>query len=183
MSGLLGCLLGSWACSDDPDAVPPTSGVGDSEFVSSVVGNGSVGRGSGGSGGSSAESAGNPTAPATNDNASNADTDGAQRAISEADILQLSGDRLYALSRYSGLTVIDVSNPASLRIEGVYRSAADPFEMYVDDGLVYAMYNGWYSYTCDDQGSCSWTTEARVQAIDTRNPADIRVLADLEVPG
>jgi hypothetical protein len=107
----------------------------------------------------------------------------AERAISEADILQISGDRLYALSRFSGLSVIDVSNPASLRLLGAYRSAAEPFEMYVEDGLVYAMYNNWSSYGCDSIGLCGWQSESRVQALDTRDPANIRVLADLNVPG
>jgi hypothetical protein len=185
MSGLLGCLLGSWACSDNPDAPrngeEAIGGDGESEFVSSLAGGNRSGAGDGLS---AAAENGAPSASGANV----ADQDasaavGADRAISEADILQLSGDRLYALSRYSGLTVIDASNPAALRVEGVYRSAAEPFEMYVEDGLVYAMFNGWYSYSCDDGGFCSWQTEARVQAIDTRNPQNIQVLADLEVPG
>jgi hypothetical protein len=185
MSGLLGCLLGAWACSDNPEAPapgeqPPIGGEG--EFVSSPAG-GNASR-NGGDAASGAEQ-GASLAPGANNAAEDSDLSGseANRAISEADILQLSGDRLYALSRFSGLTVIDVANPASLRVEGVYRSAAEPFEMYVEDGLVYAMFNGWYSYSCDDGGFCSWTTEARVQAIDTRDPANIQVLADLEVPG
>ncbi|HTV22905.1 MAG TPA: beta-propeller domain-containing protein [Polyangiaceae bacterium] len=109
--------------------------------------------------------------------------DDAERAISEADILQLSGDRLYALSRFSGLSVIDASTPGALRLEGVYRSAAEPFEMYVEDGLVYAMFNGWLAYGCDATGFCGWQSESRVQALDTRDPANIALLADLEVPG
>jgi uncharacterized secreted protein with C-terminal beta-propeller domain len=186
MSGLLGCLLGAWACSDNPDAPSPVEetigGDGESEFVSSPAG-GSAGRSAGDALSGAAEIApGDPAA--ANGNAVDQDTNaGADRAISEADILQLSGDRLYALSRYSGLTVIDASNPSRLRVEGVYRSAAEPFEMYVEDGLVYAMFNGWYTYSCDDAGFCTWQTEARVQAIDARNPQNIQVLADLEVPG
>jgi hypothetical protein len=187
MSGLLGCLLGAWACSDNPDAPrngeEPIGGDGESEFVSSLAG-GNASRNSA-DGASIAE--GGSLAPGANNSAADEDLSdgagGAERAISEADILQLSGDRLYALSRYSGLTLIDVSDPSRLRVEGVYRSAAEPFEMYVEDGLVYAMFNGWYSYSCDDRGFCSWQTEARVQAIDTRNPQNIQVLVDLEVPG
>jgi hypothetical protein len=195
LGGLLGCLLGSWACSsDNANPVPPggsdqpvdvetqVPGDGVSEFVSSTGSNASdqgVSR--------ETASAGDGTlAPAANDNnpgAADLDTPSVERAISEADILQLSGDRLYALSRYSGLTVIDVSNPAALRPLGVYRSAAEPFEMYVEDGLVYAMFNGWYSYACDASGFCSWQTESRVQAVDARDPANMQVLADLEVPG
>jgi hypothetical protein len=211
MGSLLGCLLGTWACGNDPwpsprpvegtdppvepadpvvdptqpaeptqpmedGVVPPVSeeiipGDGASDFVSSAP--------SGGGGGSEeiatvSGDANRPTAAGPGD---------AERAISEADILQLSGDRLYALSRYSGLSIIDVSNPAALRLEGVYRSAAEPFEMYVEDGLVYAMYNNWSSYGCDAIGYCGWQSESRVQAIDTRDAANIRLLADLVVPG
>jgi hypothetical protein len=210
MGSLLGCLLGTWACGNDPwptptppddndpsvepaepsELTPPTGttqpvgglempaageetilGDGATDFVSSAPNGGSdsvseIGTLSGDA---------NAAAPGGRDDA--------ERAISEADILQLSGDRLYALSRYSGLSVIDVSNPAALRLEGVYRSAAEPFEMYVEDGLVYAMYNNWSSYGCDSVGFCGWQSESRVQAIDTRDPANIRLLADLNVPG
>ncbi len=186
--GLLGALLGTWACggqditrneaSDQPvDVETRVPGDGDSEFVSRVPGSDS-GYGSVVSGAGNPESASPPEEDASVDAA----TDPA-RAISEADILQLSGDRLYALSRFNGLTIIDASNPAALRLEGTYRAAAEPFEMYVQDGIVYAMFNGWYSYQCDTSGACSWQTESRVQAIDTRDPSNIRLLADLEVPG
>lgn len=190
---LSSCLVGSWACSDSDvtrplvegdgtdrpiDTEVSVPGDGDSEFVSSLPNGAQNERGA-----LSAEtdSGANPTAPPS---ANGEEDGGAARAISEADILQLSGDRLYALSRYSGLSIIDASDPSRLRLEGVYRSAAEPFEMYVEDGLVYAMFNSWYSYVCDDAtGACSWQTQSRVQALDTRDPANIRLLTDLEVPG
>jgi hypothetical protein len=210
---LLGCLLGSWACgggdwpevpppaggdepvepmdsrqpaqlTDPTEATPPggsqeppigemISGDGASEFVSSAPG---------GVSGVKRESVDSLSAGAPSPTAAGAEAD-AERAISEADILQLSGDRLYALSRFSGLSVIDVTNPAGLRLEGVYRSAAEPFEMYVEDGLVYAMYNGWFSYGCDSFGFCGWQSESRVLALDARDPANIQRLADVKVPG
>jgi hypothetical protein len=215
MAGVLGCLLGGWACgtggsqtptdpeNGDPPAEPaepmlptlpppptppsdepvtgemPIPGDGVSEFVSSAP--------TGGGSGGNIESASAGALSGGGDAPTVSVTEGAeedpQRAISEADILQLSGDRLYALSRFSGLSVIDASNPAALRLEGVYRSAAEPFEMYVEDGLVYAMYNNWSSYGCDAAGFCGWQTESRVQALDTRDPANIQPLADLRVPG
>src|SRR5690606_31444165 len=48
----------------------------------------------------------------------------AARAIEEADVIKRSGDRLYALSSYGGLSVIDVSNPDALELLGRYRSTA-----------------------------------------------------------
>src|SRR5690349_10749234 len=109
MSGLLGCLLGAWACSDNPDAPPPgeepIGGDGEGEFVSSPAG-GNANRNAGDA--ASGAALGGAT-PGVEQNVADEDSSavaGADRAISEADILQLSGDRLYALSRYSGLTVI-----------------------------------------------------------------------------
>jgi hypothetical protein len=38
------------------------------------------------------------------------------------------------------------SDPRALRLEGNYRSTATPFEMYVEDGIVFAMFNAYYTY-------------------------------------
>jgi uncharacterized secreted protein with C-terminal beta-propeller domain len=200
---LLGALLATAACSDDnqvrspvepPGPIGPISGEdgtvvhetmvpgdGESDFISDV----SNANGGGGKGlaADTATGAASPQAASPSANGNAAGGADAARAISEADILQLSGDRLYALSRYSGLSIVDVSNPSALRLEGVYRSAAEPFEMYVQDGLVFAMFNGWYSYQCDARGACNWQQTSRMQAIDARDPAHITLLADYEVPG
>jgi len=166
---------------DDPIAAPTVvPGDGESDFVSSLDANGNASRGV--LSGESADASGAAT-PAPQSASANG-SDDAARAISEADVLQLAGDRLYALSRYNGLTLVDISDPAQLRIEGMYRSAAEPFEMYVEDGIVFAMFNSWYSYVCDEATSvCSWQTTSRMQALDTRDPAHITLLADQEVPG
>jgi len=110
------------------------------------------------------------------------DGDG-KAAVSEADIVQLPGDRLYVLSFLSGLTIIDASNPAALHSLGVYRTQAVPFAMYVEDGVVYALFNNWQSYGCDAPDLCARHEGSRMQALDTRDPAHVRVLADLELPG
>jgi uncharacterized secreted protein with C-terminal beta-propeller domain len=110
--------------------------------------------------------------------------DSAERAIAEADILQLAGDRIYALSQYTGLSIVDASNPRALRLEGSYRSTATPFEMYVEDGIVFAMFNSYYSYECNEvTQTCDWQSTSRMQAIDARDPANIVRLSDYEVPG
>ena len=192
----IGCLLGSLAVTacagnDETVLVRPNDGMADGpvaaptlvpgdgriDFVSNVPAAAGAERGAvDGAGGGSAQ-----PPPAGNGD----DLDGgAERAITEADILQLAGDRLYALSRYSGLSIVDVSDPAALRLLGTYRSAAEPFEMYVEDGIVFAMFNSWYSYECDAATEvCSWQTTSRMQAIDARDPENIQLLADYSVPG
>jgi hypothetical protein len=168
------------------DTMTSVPGDGDSEFLSSLGTGGSSGGGAltadtaSGSAGSSTQNA--ASVPATTTGADNGSAE-ASRAISEADILQVDGDRLYALSRYNGLTVIDVSDPTALRLEGTYAAAAEPFEMYVQDGIVFAMFNSWYSYECSDDGVCSWQTTSRMQALDARDPAHIALLNDTQIPG
>jgi uncharacterized secreted protein with C-terminal beta-propeller domain len=180
----LACGLTLAACSDDPKSSPldPDSDVdGDGvvDYVSSTAQNGGGNNLGGLDAEDAAESA--PQAPSANGAAQGG---GAERAIAEADILQLDGDRMYALSQYTGLSVIDASDPRALRLEGSYRSTAMPFEMYVEDGVVFAMFNSYYSYECDDATqTCSYQSTSRMQALDARDPANIVRLADYEVPG
>ncbi|MEM7448025.1 MAG: beta-propeller domain-containing protein [Myxococcota bacterium] len=116
--------------------------------------------------------------------AESSDTSPAERAISEADIIQIDGDRLYALSSYSGLTIVDISNPSALRVEGTYRSSAVPFEMYLEGGVAYLLFNGFYTYAYDEAaGAYNWESSARVQALDVSNPAEITLLGDEQVGG
>jgi hypothetical protein len=180
-------LVGAAACQDstavtiidspdpvviDPQPVVPVDGDGTREFASDLPPGGLVNRFAPG------------LSPAAESVASNAGgAADASRAIAEADILQLDGDRLYALSRYSGLSVVNLSDPAAIRLEGTYRSAAEPFEMYVQDGIVFAMFNNWQSFECDADGYCQWQQTSRMQAINARDPAHIQLLSDYEVPG
>jgi hypothetical protein len=131
------------------------------------------GGGAGGTGGAS----GSPAA-------GGADNDAANRAITEADILKREGDTLYALSRYAGLSVIDIANPKQLRLLGNLRNNAEPFEMYLRGGVAYVMYNNYGRYTFDEQAN-GWTynSSSHVTALDVSDPAQIKVLGDHEVPG
>lgn len=116
--------------------------------------------------------------------ASEGDDGGAERVIAEADIIQVDGNRLYALSHYSGLSIVNIADPTNLKLVGNYRSSADPFEMYLEDGVAYIMYNGWYSYVHNEEDNTySWQTTSRMQAVNVSDPADIKVIGDLEVPG
>ncbi|MDD9968335.1 MAG: beta-propeller domain-containing protein [Myxococcales bacterium] len=116
------------------------------------------------------------------------------RAIQEADIIQLHGDRLYALSRMSGLNVIDVSDPSNLRLIGAFRDTrdAEPFEMYVKDDVVIVMLSGWGQYALveggddddsDDGDGYAWVTTSEVLALDVADAGDIELLGAFDVPG
>jgi hypothetical protein len=74
---------------------------------------------------------------------------GGERAIAEADVVALEDGKLYALSRYSGLSVVDVSVQDRLDLLGKHKIVATPFEIYVRGGIVFALYNGYADYTYD----------------------------------
>lgn len=114
-----------------------------------------------------------------------ADSDGgAQRAIVEADIIQLAGDRLFALSRIAGLAVIDVSNPTSLKLLGRYRElSGTPFEMYLRDDVAVLMFAGWGQYVATDGGDYTYISTSKIISLDVSNPASIGVLGTFDVPG
>jgi len=99
---------------------------------------------------------------------------GASRPIAEADILQLSGDRLYALARFRDVSIVDVSNSAQLRPPQEQEASEEWFEMYADDGLVYSRFNGWNSYVYDDgTGARTWFAEKRQW--QARGPVNIQI--------
>jgi hypothetical protein len=144
----------------DPGGTP-IEGDGETDFVSDMSAN---------SGSSYAPTAGVDDAAGTGGTTS-AEVDGGanspERAISEADIIKVEGDTLYALSRYSGLTIIDLANPADLQVLGTYRSTAMPFEMYLESGTAYIMFNDYYHREWDEEaGYYVWQSTSRMLALD-----------------
>lgn len=112
------------------------------------------------------------------------DNGGEEPDIAEADIIQLEGDRLYALSSYSGLTVVDMSDADDLRALGNWETDADPFEMYVEAGQAFVMFNdyGFWEY---DEGFDEWiyASSSRLVALDASNPSNIQVRGEFTLPG
>jgi hypothetical protein len=136
------------------------------------------------SGRNAGANAGASPASADADESSSKGADDAQRAIVEADIIQVSGDRLYALSRVAGLSIIDLANPAGLKIVGRYRALPGvPFEMYLRDGVVLAMYSNWGQYTKQADGEYAWVQTSKVIALDVHNPAAISALGSFDLAG
>src|SRR5690606_32837682 len=106
------------------------------------------------------------------------------RAIEEADIIKLSDDRLYALSTYGGLSVVDVSNPDALKLLGRHRTTATPFEMYVRGDTVFVLYNGYGEYEyVEEENSYTYYQTSYVIALDTDNPANITEEQRFEISG
>jgi len=159
-------------CSSTP--AEETNGfISDSPFVGGGKNNDSAG-GSTGTGGGEMS----PGAP-------NAGGDGgAQKAIQEADIIQVQGNKLFALSQYGGLSVIDMSNPTNLSIVGNYPIQGIPFEMYLDNGVVYAMFSSFGQWECNtDYTDCSYIQSSHIEALNVQDPANITQIGTYEIPG
>ncbi|AUX46202.1 hypothetical protein SOCE26_077070 [Sorangium cellulosum] len=179
-AGLIGCQIGSTTgSSSQPDDPQPP---GQTDFISGNPNGGSgrdsaEGDGAGVPGGASAGTGGDP--------AQDADGGGeAERAITEADIIQVHGGKLYALSQYSGLSIIDISRRDRLNLLGRYQATGMPFEMYLRDGVVYAMFSSWGSYLYDaDSGSYTYVQTSRIEALDVSEPSDIRKIGSFDLPG
>jgi hypothetical protein len=125
----------------------------------------------------------------------------ARRVIAEADIIQLDGGRLYALSKSGTVSVVDVSAPGVLTLLGQTMVAGQPFEMYRRGGALVVMSNGAQgpdgstvpatdkgTGTARATGTAATTTTATgsgavVSVIDVEDPARLRSLASLSVPG
>lgn len=108
----------------------------------------------------------------------------AARAIEEADIVKIEGTRLYALSQYGGLSVIDISVRDHMRLLGRKKVQAQPFEMYVRDSVVFALYNGYGEYVKGaKEGSWTWVNTSYVMAFDTTNPTNPVTIGRFSIPG
>jgi len=175
---LCALVIGAPACTggatDDGDA-------GNSDFVVDNPNGGGDDSGLTGTAGDGGETG------STDPSGGDGDEDGGdgEREVSEADIVFVEGDRLYALSATGGLSVIDASNPdAGLPVLGRHRMPGQPFEMYVEDGQVFVMLNDYGTYEWDDAESAyTWHSSSKLVALDATNPASIVSRGEFEVPG
>ncbi len=175
-------LLVGVGCNSNPEDKGPTSDPDSGYFESAAQGSGNPelggdasGNGTGGTGSAA------PAVPG----AAPQDDGGAAREIAEADIIQMQGTSLFAMSRTGGLSVIDVSNPSALKILGRYRTSFTPFEMYVKDGIVYAMYSDWGQFVPSEEDSTKyvWKQTSELLALDATDPANITKISEYELPG
>jgi uncharacterized secreted protein with C-terminal beta-propeller domain len=136
-----------------------------------------------GGGRGSLDAAAVPTSGKANAGAAE-DSDSGNRAIAEADVIQLDGDRLFALSRVAGLAVVDASDPSALKLLGRYRElSGTPFEMYLRGDVAILMFTGWSQYEKGTDGSYSYVTTSKIVAVDVADPTAIAPLGTFDVPG
>ncbi len=114
------------------------------------------------------------------------DTGGAaERAIAEADIIQVDGDTLYAMSESGTLSIIDLATPGQLRMLGQSQLPGRPFEMYRRGDYLVTMNNAAVDGAGNilDGTSTPEDAGALVLAVDVRNPGAITTGAMYGVPG
>jgi hypothetical protein len=113
-------------------------------------------------------------------------TTSAQRAIEEADIIQVDGGLLYAMSKSGTVSIVDIATPGQLALLGQTTLAGEPFEMYRRGDFLIAMSN-------DAVGTDGRVTVTRtgvdsgggalVSVLDVRDPSQLVEVATLKVPG
>ena len=108
--------------------------------------------------------------------------DDAGQTVLEADIVQFEGDTLYALSEWSGLSVIDATDPTQLDLLGQIETTGEAFEMYVDAAQVFVMLNDAIIW---DQISSPWNaaTSSILLALDASDPENIEIRGEFTLPG
>lgn len=166
----LALTLAAIGCGGDDSKNEPQ----EADFESALPGASGFGR--------SATDAGMALGPEANADGDDVGSGDAARAIEEADIIKLEGQRLYALSRYGGLNVIDVGQRDAMRLLGRKKVQAEPFEMYVRDSMVFALYNGFGEYEETDEG-WAWTMTSTVVVFDTTRPDSIEITGTYDIPG
>lgn len=118
----------------------------------------------------------------------------AQRAITEADIVQIDDQkgRLYAMSRSGSLAIVDVSTPGRLALLGKIRVAGEPFEMYRRGDTILAMTNGGLradgsleAATSDESAppTRDLSVGAVVSALDVSDAKSVRMIEAFKVSG
>ncbi|MBX3228686.1 MAG: beta-propeller domain-containing protein [Labilithrix sp.] len=120
------------------------------------------------------------------------DDGAAQRAIAEADIVQIQNGRLYALSKTGSLSIIDVSKPNQLTMLGQAYLPGEPFEMYLTGDRLTLMMNGVYSQTgqivpASSEGVAyqppGVNSSAGILVVDVRDPGLMQRVGTFAVPG
>ncbi|HEX7478143.1 MAG TPA: beta-propeller domain-containing protein [Polyangiales bacterium] len=114
-----------------------------------------------------------PSAPApTTTTTPAAQQPSAMREIVEADIVQAKGDILYALNRYRGLLLIDMSVPDSPIVVGRVPFQAQPVDMYLRDDKAYVVMSDYFSYwQFDSDADPLGFHGSQVLVVDVKDPA------------
>ena len=113
-------------------------------------------------------------------------TTSAERAIEEADIIQLDDGLLYAMSKSGTVSIVDIATPGRLDLLGQTTLRGEPFEMYRRGDFLVTMANG----AVATNGTMTTAGQpvdsgagALVSVLDVHDPSALVEVATLKVPG
>jgi hypothetical protein len=88
----------------------------------------------------------------------------------------IEGDRIYVLSGFAGLVVVDAADPVAPRTEGRYPLQGQPFSLSVQDGVGLAIVSDGSS-SLHEQAARHWTSfVARGNRVITQSDTDLGVI-------
>lgn len=99
----------------------------------------------------------------------------AQKAIEEADIIELQDGHLFALSKSGTLSIIDVSKPGALTLNSQIMLPGEPFEMYLNGGRLVLLMN--------DAKIDSNAVSSAVLVLDIQDPVLVQRIGTFPVTG
>jgi hypothetical protein len=106
------------------------------------------------------------------------------REIIEADIVQTDGDVLYALNRYRGLLLVDMSDPDAPFVKGRVPFQAQPVDMYLRDHRAYVVVSDYFNYwQFDDDADPFGFHGSQVLVVDVSDTASPSVTGTFNVDG
>jgi hypothetical protein len=158
-------------------------------FILLLVGAGAVsacGSGSSASGGSDNAGSAAPASPLPSSSPTDSTSSDAQRVIAEADIIQVDGGILFAMSKSGTLSAVDISAPAHLALLGQTVLPGEPFEMYLQGNVLLAMCNGARGTTGEvltQPGTADSGAGAALIPVDISVPSQMHTISVFAVPG
>ncbi|MCB9644526.1 MAG: beta-propeller domain-containing protein [Myxococcales bacterium] len=177
-------LLGLWlsACGGeitDPNEIP----TGQKEFTTEEMGDGNSFRGGVEDGSMAPNAAGE-----ANSNSTDASKQGAPSGrtgeVEEADLYRMSGNLLFYLNTYKGLTVFDVADPKQPKKVSNLPVFGYPIEMFVNKNIVYALVrDALYMLSVNGKFEFHRRHVSQLVTIDISNPQAPVVLQRFDIKG
>jgi hypothetical protein len=106
------------------------------------------------------------------------------REIVEADIVQAKGNILYALNRYRGLLLVDMTMPDSPFVIGRVPFQAEPVDMYLRDDKAFIVMSDYFQYwQFDSDADPLGFHGSEVLVVDVKDPAHPQTTGNFKVDG
>ncbi len=103
-----------------------------------------------------------------------------EAVLADSELTRIAGNRLFAFSRNAGVSVIDITDPAALRVLGTHRSAAWPVEIHAFGSTLLELSN---DPVRQDGDAAPVILTSRLEVLDVSNPSAISTLQEFPLSG